>query len=53
MLPAFVFVTRVPVAPGQHTVTITASGNGGQERREITADVKPGGFVTVDVTTLR
>jgi hypothetical protein len=31
MLPAFVFVTRVPVAPGQHTVTITASGNGGQD----------------------
>lgn len=53
LLPAFVFVTRVPVAPGKHTVTITAAGDGGQERREFTADVKPGGFVTVDVTTLR
>lgn len=53
LLPAFVFVTRVPVAPGKHTVTITAAGNGGQERREFTADVKPGGFVAVDVTTLR
>lgn len=53
LLPAFVFVTRVPVTPGKHTVTITAAGNGGQERREFTADVKPGGFVAVDVTTLR
>lgn len=53
MLPAFVFVARVPVSPGKHTVTITATGSGGQERREFSADVKPGGFVAVDVTTLR
>jgi hypothetical protein len=53
LLPAFVFVTRVPVTPGKHTVTITASGSGGHETHEFTADVKPGGFVAVDVTTLR
>lgn len=53
LLPAFVFVTRVPVTPGKHTVTITAAGSGGQERREFQADVKPGGFLAVDVTTLR
>lgn len=52
LLPAFVFVARVPVNPGKHTVTITASG-AGLERHEFTADVKPGGFVAVDVTTLR
>lgn len=53
LLPAFVFVTRVPVTPGKHTVTITASGAAGRERHEFTADVKPGGFIAVDVTTLR
>jgi uncharacterized protein len=53
LLPAFVFVARVPVSMGTHTVTVTASGSGGRERHEFTADVKPGGFVVVDVTTLR
>ena len=53
LLPAFVFVARVPVAPGQHRLGVTAMGSGGREHRDITVDVKPGGFAVVDVTTLR
>lgn len=53
LLPAFVFVARVPVAPGQHRLAVTAMGSGGREHRDITVDVKPGGFAVVDVTTLR
>jgi hypothetical protein len=53
LLPAFVFVARVPVAPGQHRLGVTAMGSGGREHRDISVDVKPGGFAVVDVTTLR
>lgn len=53
LLPAFVFVARVPVQPGSHQVSVTAMGSGGRERRDLTVDVKPGGFAVVDVTTLR
>jgi len=53
LLPAFVFVARVPVAPGAHSVTITAMGSGGRETHDFKIDVKPGGFAVLDVTTLR
>lgn len=53
LLPAFVFVARVPVAPGAHKVRITASGSGARETHDFAIDVKPGGFAVVDVTTLR
>ena len=53
LLPAFVFVARVPVQPGQHRVAITAMGSGGREHRDLSVDVKSGGFAVVDVTTLR
>ncbi len=53
LLPAFVFVARVPVAPGQHRLAVTAMGSGGREHRDISVDVKPGGFAVGDVTTLR
>ncbi len=53
LLPAFVFVARVPVTPGAHTVRITAAGSGARETHDFAIDVKPGGFAVVDVTTLR
>ncbi len=53
LLPAFVFVARVPVEPGPHQLTVTASGAGGRETHDFKVDVKPGGFAVVDVTTLR
>lgn len=53
LLPAFVFVARVPVAPGQHRIAVTAMGSGGREHRDIDVHVKSGGFAVVDVTTLR
>ncbi len=53
LLPAFVFVARVPVSPGAHSVTITAMGSGGRETHDFKVDVKPGGFAVLDVTTLR
>jgi hypothetical protein len=53
LLPAFVFVARVPVNPGQHKVSVTAMGSGARERHDFTVDVKAGGFAVLDVTTLR
>lgn len=53
LLPAFVFVARVPVAPGTHQVRVTAMGSGAHETHDFSVDVKPGGFAVVDVTTLR
>lgn len=53
LLPAFVFVARVPVQPGPHRVAVTAMGSGGREHRDLSVDVKAGGFAVVDVTTLR
>lgn len=52
-LPAQVFVGRSQVAAGQHRVEVVTSGSGGQERRVIDVNVPEGGFVAVDVTTLR
>ena len=53
LLPAFVFVARVPVAPGKHSVAVTATGSGGREHHEFSVDVKAGDFAVLDVTTLR
>jgi len=53
LLPAFVFVGRIPVTPGAHSVTITAMGSGGHETHDFKIDVKAGGFAVLDVTTLR
>ena len=53
LLPAFVFVARVPVTPGPHSVRITAMGSGGRETHDFKIDVKAGGFAVLDVTTLR
>ncbi len=53
LLPAFVFVARVPISPGAHQVRVTASGSGAHETHDFSVDVKPGGFAVVDVTTLR
>ena len=53
LLPAFVFVARVPVQPGQHKVTVTAMGSGARETHDFSVDVKAGGFAVLDVTTLR
>ncbi|MFO7562864.1 MAG: hypothetical protein R6X02_09505 [Enhygromyxa sp.] len=52
-LPDRVYVGRARVPPGQHTLEILVEGGGGQERRKTTVNVKEGGFVVLDVTTLR
>ncbi|MCB9749528.1 MAG: hypothetical protein H6713_05920 [Myxococcales bacterium] len=53
MLPAFIYVARVPVAPGAHTIEARISGPGGQERRTYTVEVAQGGYAVLDITTLR
>lgn len=53
LLPGLVLVSRLSVPPGKHTLTLAATGPGGTERREFTADLKPGGHSVLDVTTLR
>ncbi|HLT40509.1 MAG TPA: hypothetical protein VK034_29735 [Enhygromyxa sp.] len=52
-LPDRVFVGRARVPPGEHTLDVVVSGPGGQERRTATVNVGQGGFVVLDVTTLR
>jgi hypothetical protein len=52
-LPARVFIGRARVPPGQHTLDILVQGNGGQERRTASVNVGQGGYVVLDVTTLR
>jgi uncharacterized protein len=52
-LPDRVYIGRARVPPGQHTLEIMVSGGGGQERRTTTVNVGQGGFVVLDVTTLR
>jgi hypothetical protein len=52
-LPARIFFGRTLVPPGKHTLEITVRGPGGWQRRKQDVDVQPGGFVVVDVTTLR
>lgn len=53
MLPDRVFVGRVRVPPGSHNLDIVLRGNGGQERYTTTVKVGPGGYVVLDITTLR
>ena len=53
LLPGLVLVTRLQVAPGKHTLTLAATGPGGTETREFTAELKSGGHSVLDVTTLR
>ena len=53
MLPARVYVARVPVAPGHHQVTVDALGPGGREGRKAEVDVAAGGFAVLNITTLR
>jgi len=53
LLPGLVLVARVPVQPGPHAVTIAASGRGGSETRKYDVDLPAGGYVVLDVTTLR
>jgi hypothetical protein len=52
-LPDRVWIGRVRVPPGQHTLEISVRGNGGEERRTATVNVGEGGYVVLDVTTLR
>ena len=52
-LPDRVFVGRLVVPPGQHEVELTAYGPGGKEHHRVQVDIPAGGFVVVDVTTLR
>ncbi len=52
-LPARVFVARTRVPAGKHHLQVTASGNRGREVRDIDVTVPAGGFVVLDVTTLR
>ncbi|PRP90275.1 hypothetical protein ENSA5_66190 [Enhygromyxa salina] len=52
-LPDRVWIGRVQVPPGPHTLDIVVSGNGGQERRTTEVNVGEGGYVVLDVTTLR
>jgi hypothetical protein len=52
-LPDRVWIGRVSVPPGEHTLEIFVEGNGGEERRTITVNVGEGGYVVLDVTTLR
>lgn len=53
LLPGVVFVARLSVPPGPHTVRVTARGPGGTEFHEHSVVLKSGGFSVVDVTTLR
>ncbi|MBL4685812.1 MAG: hypothetical protein JKY37_14550, partial [Nannocystaceae bacterium] len=52
-LPAKVYVGRLVVPAGAHRVEVTVFGPGGKERHSIDVDLPEGGFVVVDVTTLR
>lgn len=52
-LPDKVFIGRAQVPPGEHTLDILVQGSGGQERRTATVNVGQGGYVVLDVTTLR
>ena len=50
MLPDRVFVARVPIPAGQHTVDVTFGGGGG---RRVSVDVPAAGFAAVVVTEPR
>lgn len=53
LLPARVYIARVPVAAGAHHLEVEASGPGGHERRRADLTVPPRGYAVLDVTTLR
>ncbi|NVB38187.1 hypothetical protein G6O69_10115 [Pseudenhygromyxa sp. WMMC2535] len=53
LLPERVYIGRAKVPPGQHEVKILVDGEGGQELRTVQVNVGEGGYVVVDVTTLR
>jgi hypothetical protein len=48
-LPARIAIARLPLAPGQHQVEISASGSS----RKVPVDLKPGGWAVVSLTELR
>jgi hypothetical protein len=52
-LPDRVWIGRALVPPGEHTLDIVVQGGGGQERRTAKVNVGEGGYVVLDVTTLR
>ena len=52
-LPDRVWIGRALVPPGEHNLEILVEGNGGQERRTTQVNVGEGGYVVLDVTTLR
>lgn len=52
-LPARVYVGRLEVPPGAHKVEVTAFGPGGKERHSFDVKLAPGGYIVLDVTTLR
>jgi hypothetical protein len=52
-LPSYVYVGRAHVPAGSHTVVVTARGPRAQERRRFEMTAPEGGFVVLDVTTLR
>lgn len=53
LLPDRVFIGRAMVPPGEHGVEVFVQGNGGQETRTMQVNVAEGGYVVLDVTTLR
>ena len=53
MLPAQVYIARAAVTPGKHAVVVDVGGPGGRENRRYDVDVSSGGFVVLDITTLR
>lgn len=52
-LPDKIWIGRAQVPAGAHTLDVTVFGNGGEERRTAEVNVGEGGFVVLDVTTLR
>ena len=53
LLPDRVYIGRAQVPPGEHTVQILVHGNGGEELHKMQVNVGDGGYVVLDVTTLR
>lgn len=52
-LPDRVYVARSRLPAGAHTVVVEAAGPGGRETRTFDVNVPEGGFLVLDVTTLR
>jgi len=52
-LPAQVHIARAEVSPGAHRVVVTVSGPRGSQTHTTDVNVPAGGFVVLDVTTLR